>query len=313
MTSAQPTHLIDRFLAHLERERRLSANTVSNYRRDLVRALGVLQDGGMTDWPGASAHDVRLLVSRLHRQGLGGKSIQRLLSALRTFYNWQIREGLCQQNPADGISAPRSGRRLPKTLDADQVGQLLDTPGAGDDLLSLRDQALMELIYSSGLRLSEVLSLDVDTIDFADQTLVVTGKGSKTRHLPVGTPAIQAVKAWLERRHEITGAAGSTALFLSQRGTRLSPRSVQDRLARAARQRGLDGRLHPHMLRHSFATHMLESSGDLRAVQELLGHANLSTTQVYTHLDFQHLAKVYDAAHPRAQRQPGGDDSEKND
>jgi integrase/recombinase XerC len=310
MSSSDPEQLIARFLAHLEQERRLSANTLSNYRRDLERALAILQDAGMGDWPTVSAHDVRLMVSRLHRQGLGGKSIQRLLSALRTFFGWQIREGLLRHNPADGISAPRSGRRLPKTLDADQVCQLLDTPAAADDLLGVRDQALMELIYSSGLRLSEVLSLDVDTIDFADQSLVVTGKGGKTRHLPVGAPAITAVRAWMKRRGEIRGADASKALFLSQRGKRLSPRSVQDRLARAARLRGLDGRLHPHMLRHSFATHMLESSGDLRAVQELLGHANLSTTQVYTHLDFQHLARVYDDAHPRAQRRNGADDND---
>jgi integrase/recombinase XerC len=242
-----------------------------------------------------------MLVATLHRQGKGGKSIQRMLSSLRTFYRWLMREGRARINPADGIRAPKSGRRLPKALDADQVNSLLDHPHS-DDPLVLRDQALMELVYSSGLRLAEVISLDIDTIDFRDAALVVTGKGGKTRHLPVGAPALKAVKAWLKARALLVKNEQEKALFISRQGSRINARSVQSRLSKAARERGLGQHLHPHMLRHSFATHMLEASSDLRGVQELLGHANLSTTQVYTHLDFQHLAKVYDSAHPRAQK-----------
>jgi integrase/recombinase XerC len=236
-----------------------------------------------------------------HRRGKGGTSIQRMLSSLRTFYRFLLREGLAKDNPADGIRAPKSAKRLPKTLDQEQVGHLLDS-NAEDDPLALRDQAMMELIYSSGLRLAELVSLDIDTIDFRDGEMVVTGKGSKSRMLPVGAPAIAAVRAWIALRTTLIKDLNEKALFVNARGGRVSARTVQQRLARAAKLRGLDQHLHPHMLRHSFATHMLEASGDLRAVQELLGHANLSTTQVYTHLDFQHLASVYDGAHPRAQR-----------
>ena len=295
--------LLQSFLRHLREERRLSGHTLAAYQRDLTRSATVLANQGRQRWEEADSQDIRMLVAREHRRGLGGRSIQRQLSALRALFRWMIREGHTRLNPADGISAPKSGRRLPKALDPDQVNQLL-RPASEGDPLATRDLALMELVYSSGLRLAEVLSLDVDTIDFADGSLVVTGKGSKTRHLPVGGPALKAVREWLKVRPLLLGGAGTEkALFISQRGSRLTARSVQSRLARAARMKGLDGHLHPHMLRHSFATHMLESSGDLRAVQELLGHANLATTQVYTHLDFQHLAKVYDSAHPRARAQ----------
>lgn len=304
MQSAMDLHLQD-FLAHLGRERRLSPHTLAAYQRDLSRCGELFAEAGRDQWKQVDSQDVRMLVAREHRRGLSGRSIQRQLSALRALYRWLLREGLCQHNPADGISAPRSGRRLPKALDPDQANQLLQ-PAADNDPLTIRDLALMELIYSSGLRLAEVLSLNVDTIDFADGSMVVTGKGSKTRHLPIGSAALEAVRRWLGVREQYlkTGGEPQPALFVSQRGTRLTARSAQDRLARAARTQGLDGHLHPHMLRHSFATHMLESSGDLRAVQELLGHANLGTTQIYTHLDFQHLAQVYDEAHPRARRQP---------
>lgn len=292
----------DRFLHHLASERRLSEHTLSNYRRDLEKAAAFFAERDTEDWGAVDVHGVRALVAGLHRRGLSGKSLQRLLSTLRTLYRYLLREGEVRDNPAEGISAPRVGKRLPKTLDPDQVQHLLNGT-ADDDPLALRDQAMMELLYSSGLRLAELLSLDTDTIDFADASLVVTGKGAKTRHLPVGRPALEAVRRWLRARPALATDPDEKALFVSRRGKRLGPRAVQQRLRRAAMQRGLDAPLHPHMLRHSFATHMLESSGDLRAVQELLGHSDLATTQVYTHLDFQHLAKVYDAAHPRAQRQ----------
>ena len=295
---AQP---IEAFARHIGSERRLSPHTLSNYQRDLQQAASLLQERGIGDWSAVSQHEVRALVAMWHRRGKGGASIQRMLSSLRTFYRFLLREGLARDNPADGIRAPKSARRLPKTLDQEQVGHLLDSNGE-DDPLALRDQAMMELIYSSGLRLAELVSLDIDTIDFRDGEMVVTGKGAKTRLLPVGAPAITAVQQWIRQRLTLVKDPQEKALFLNARGRRVSARTVQQRLARAARLRGLGQHLHPHMLRHSFATHMLEASGDLRAVQELLGHANLSTTQVYTHLDFQHLASVYDGAHPRAQR-----------
>lgn len=297
---------IKAFARHIGSERRLSPHTLSNYQRDLQQAASLLQERGLSDWSAVTQHEVRALVAMWHRRGKGGTSIQRMLSSLRTFYRFLLREGLARDNPADGIRAPKSAKRLPKTLDQEQVGHLLDnhllTEDGEDDPLALRDQAMMELIYSSGLRLAELVSLDIDTIDFRDGEMVVIGKGSKSRMLPVGAPAIAAVRAWIKLRITLIKDPNETALFVNARGGRVSARTVQQRLARAAKLRGLDQHLHPHMLRHSFATHMLEASGDLRAVQELLGHANLSTTQIYTHLDFQHLASVYDGAHPRAQR-----------
>lgn len=290
------------FARHLGSERRLSAHTLSNYLRDLNQAALQLQQRGLSSWSAVTPHEVRALVANWHRRGKGGTTIQRMLSSLRTFYGFLLREGLATDNPADGVRAPKSGKRLPKTLDQEQVAALLDRSSGEDDPLELRDQAMMELIYSSGLRLSELVSLDIDTIDFRDGAMVVTGKGAKTRVLPVGQPAMAAVRRWMKQRALMLKDSSEKALFINSRGGRVSTRTVQQRLARAARERGLDQHLHPHMLRHSFATHMLEASGDLRAVQELLGHANLSTTQVYTHLDFQHLARVYDGAHPRAQR-----------
>ncbi len=297
---------IEAFARHIGSERRLSPHTLSNYQRDLEQAASLLQERGLRDWSAVTQHEVRALVAMSHRRGKGGTSIQRMLSSLRTFYRFLLREGLARDNPADGIRAPKSARRLPKTLDQEQVGHLLDnhllTEDGEDDPLALRDQAMMELIYSSGLRLAELVSLDIDTIDFREGEMVVTGKGSKSRMLPVGAPAIAAVRAWIKLRISLIKNPNEKALFVNARGGRVSTRTVQQRLAKAAKLRGLDQHLHPHMLRHSFATHMLEASGDLRAVQELLGHANLSTTQVYTHLDFQHLASVYDGAHPRAQK-----------
>lgn len=287
------------FLGHLSSERRLSSHTVSNYQRDLREAANLLEH---KPWAQVTAHDIRGLVARLHRQGKSGTTLSRSLSALRTFFRYLMREGLAQDNPAIDIRAPKRGRRLPKALDTDQTQHLLDSPSANPGPLGLRDQAIMELLYGCGLRLAELLSLNLDSIDIASAELRVTGKGNKTRLLPVGKPALKAVQQWLKVRSNFTQDPQQHALFLSQRGQRLSPSSVQKRLAQHAKERGLSDHLNPHKLRHSYATHLLESSGDLRAVQELLGHANLSTTQVYTHLDFQHLANVYDQAHPRAQR-----------
>ena len=287
------------FVQHLQSERRLSPHTVSNYQRDLRDAARIL---GQRNWASVTVHDIRALVANLHRQGKGGKTIARLLSTLRTFYRYLMREGIAKDNPVIDVRAPKSGKRLPKALDADQVTQLLDAGTDKGDPLSLRDQAIMELFYACGLRLAELLSLNLDSIDMSAAQLLVTGKGNKTRQLPMGKPAVTALQRWLKARTLFVKDSTEKAVFLSKHGKRLSPSSVQQRLKRHALERGLDDHLHPHKLRHSFATHLLESSGDLRAVQELLGHADLATTQVYTHLDFQHLAQVYDSAHPRAQR-----------
>ncbi|EKF75469.1 tyrosine recombinase XerC [Alcanivorax hongdengensis A-11-3] len=300
--------IINAFLEHLSSERRLSTHTVINYQRDLTLAAQVF---GRRDWASLTVHDIRSLVATLHRQGKSGKTIQRCLSTLRTFYRYLMREGLARDNPAVDVRAPKSGKRLPKALDADQVSQLLDAGQASSEPLAVRDQAMMEMLYACGLRLAELLSLDLDSIDMRAAQLMVTGKGNKTRLLPVGGPALKALGRWLKVRALLVKDPDQTALFVSRNGRRLSPSSVQQRLRRAALERGLSDHLHPHKLRHSFATHLLESSGDLRAVQELLGHADLATTQVYTHLDFQHLAQVYDGAHPRAQRRR--DDEEPND
>jgi integrase/recombinase XerC len=287
------------FLAHLRDERRLSPHTVAAYGRDLEAYLGHLEQAGRDDPAAADAADVRAFAAARHRAGAGGRTVQRALSAVRAFYRWLQREGLAVQDPAMGISAPRSPRRLPRTLDADAAGALVEAPGG--DPVGLRDRALLELVYSSGLRLAEVVGLELDDLDHREGLVQVLGKGAKRRIVPVGRRALEAVAAWLPVRGQ-WAAPGETALFLSRRGRRIAPRTVQARLDHWSRRLGLGPGVHPHMLRHSFASHLLESSGDLRAVQELLGHANISTTQIYTHLDFQHLARVYDAAHPRARR-----------
>ncbi len=288
---------IDRYLRHLREERRYSPHTVENYARDLRRLCEAVGD----DWSSVKVHDIRALVAKEHRQGAGSKTLQRLLSAIRGFFNYLIRGGVADANPALDVRAPKSGRKLPGVLDVDQVARLLDLPG--DEALVVRDRAILELFYSSGLRLAELVGLDLVDVDLGDAQLRVTGKGRKARDLPIGRHAVAALKAWLPMRAGLA-AADEQALFVGQRGRRLGARVVQTRLARHAGLQGLDRRVHPHLLRHSFASHLLESSGDLRAVQELLGHADISTTQVYTHLDYQHLAKVYDAAHPRARRKP---------
>ncbi|GAB6042083.1 tyrosine recombinase XerC [Endothiovibrio diazotrophicus] len=290
---------VEAYLEALRVERHYSPHTLSNYRRDLMRLVAWCDEQSIDDWPALDGHRVRAFAAAEHRKGLGGRSIQRRLSALRGLFRHLQKQGVVEANPAHDIVAPKSPRRLPKALDAERVAGLLAMPD--DDPLALRDRAIFELIYSSGLRLAELVAIDLGDLDLADAVVQVTGKGSKSRRVPVGRYAVAAVRGWLAVRPALA-AAEERALFVSRRGGRLSPRSVQVRLEQWARRQGLDSHVHPHMLRHSFASHLLESSGDLRAVQELLGHADISTTQVYTHLDFQHLAKVYDAAHPRARK-----------
>ena len=290
---------VDAFLHHIRFERRLSEHTVSAYRRDLAALGEYCAERNLAAWSGLSTGDLRRFAAGAHRRGLAPRTVQRRLAGARSFFNYLESEGAISRNPARGVKAPRPPRSLPQTLDLDQVTRLLDIPDR--DTVACRDRAMLELIYSSGLRLAELAGLDLGGVDVREGLIRVTGKGRKTRILPVGRKAIDALKAWLPRRGELA-AAGENALFVGVRGRRISSSSVQARLDYWARHAGLPGRVYPHMLRHSFATHMLESSGDLRAVQELLGHADISTTQVYTHLDFQHLSRVYDRAHPRARR-----------
>ena len=287
------------FIRHLASEKRHSPKTCDSYQRDLLRLADWLGRSGFVAWQRVTNHDLRRYVATLSREGLSGRSIARHLSATRRFYQFLLREKLASDNPALDIRAPKSGRRLPRVADVDQLNYLLD--GQPDDPLEVRDLCMFELMYSSGLRLAELASLDLDTVDLRSGEVRVMGKGDKERLLPVGRKAISAIQAWLPYRAALTND-GEAALFVSQRGERLSHRSIQARLSRWGISRGADQKLHPHLLRHSFASHMLESSGDLRAVQELLGHADIATTQVYTHLDFQHLARVYDQSHPRARR-----------
>jgi len=289
---------IQRFIDHLA-QRNLSPHTSENYGRDLAVLKTWCEKQELADWAALDVHHVRNFVSTRHRQGLSPKSLQRLLASIRSFYVFLQGEGAVRKNPAEGVRAPKAAKRLPDTLDADQMARLLQIPG--DDAETVRDRAIMELLYSSGLRLAEMISARLADLDLGQALITVTGKGDKTRIVPVGREASTALKAWLKRRGELAKPDDIT-LFVSVRGGRLSPRSVQSRLKRWGRVQGVQQGVYPHLFRHSFASHLLESSGDLRAVQELLGHANISTTQIYTHLDFQHLAKTYDAAHPRAKK-----------
>lgn len=296
---------IEKFIGYLDTVRKLSPHTLSSYRRDLDKFATHCLQTGIENPSVAHTADVRRWAAQMHRQGLSGPTVQRALSSLRSFYNHCNHQGSNDHNPALGVQAPKSAKKLPKTMDADSVAQLLAIEA--DDELSIRDRAILELFYSSGLRLSELVNLDLEDLDMRGAMVTVTGKGRKTRILPVGRFAIEALQKWLHiRQNFLPQADDSTHLdgpvFLSKRGRRLAQRSVQSRLQKYSLQQDVGQKVHPHMLRHSFASHMLESSGDLRAVQELLGHANISTTQIYTHLDFQHLAKVYDQAHPRAMR-----------
>ncbi len=299
--SIRSNHLeswINRFLAHLRDERRLSHNSLKAYQRDLSQFHNHLQERG-EDFLQLTAHHLRDFVAQRHRKGAASGSIQRNLSAIRTFYSYLIREQEIDYNPATGVSAPKGERRLPATLDVDQMDSLL--AGDEDDPLLIRDHAMFELIYSSGLRLSELANVDCRDINFSDSTIRVLGKGSKERVLPVGRKAQEVIRQWMTARQQMA-AEKEQALFVSRRGSRIAVRTIQQRLEQLAKNSGMERRVHPHMLRHSFASHLLESSGNLRAVQEMLGHENISTTQIYTHLDFQHLAEVYDRAHPRAKQ-----------
>lgn len=292
------------FNEYIRHVRRLSPHTCSNYKRDLIKFSVFADNSGIVDSDAIHPADIRRQVAELHRKGLSGKSIQRYLSSVRALYTFLNRQRRSVKNPAVGIRPPKSPRKLPSTLDVDRVTQLLDFDG--DDWIALRDKAILELFYSSGLRLAELIGCNIDDVDLHDASIKVTGKGNKTRILPLGSYAINAIREWLKVRNDVP-TTEPQALFISKRGSRIHPRSVQARLSKIAKWRGSDQQVHPHMLRHSFASHMLESSGDLRNVQELLGHADISTTQIYTHLDFQHLAKVYDNAHPRAKKRRGSE------
>jgi integrase/recombinase XerC len=291
-------------------QRRASVHTLAAYRRDLAKLVELAAGRGPAQ---LTSHDIRGFIARLHGAGLSGASLARALSAWRSYFNWLTNHGALDANPATAVRPPKREKRLPKALTADQAVTLAAHEG-DDSWLQARDHALVELMYSSGLRLSELVSLDwrhfepdgdarrsASWIDLASGEATVLGKGSKTRTVPIGAPACAALARWLERRAEVKGC-DARALFVSARGGRLTARSVQARLGQLARRLGLGIHVHPHVLRHSFASHVLQSSGDLRAVQEMLGHASIASTQVYTHLDFQHLAKVYDAAHPRARK-----------
>jgi integrase/recombinase XerC len=287
------------FLQYLTQERRLSPHTISNYQRDLKRFLVFCQQQDLTAWPQIKSSHIRQFMAQCHQQGLGGRSIQRLLSSLRSLYGYLIKMGLAKMNPAQSVQAPKAAQRLPATLDVDQMNSLL----AYDEMdwRSCRDKAMMELLYSSGLRLAELASLNMGDIEMREGMVKVTGKGNKERVVPVGKQALIVLKQWHTHRDTL-GFAEQPALFISQQGKRLGMRAIQKRLQYWGQKQGVSEQVHPHRLRHAFASHVLESSGDLRAVQELLGHADISTTQIYTHVDFQQLAKVYDAAHPRARK-----------
>ena len=290
---------IDQYLEELRVARRSSPHTVSNYARDLRSIARSAQARDIEDWQSVSGDTVRAIIAEQHRDGISGRSLARRLSALRGLYNFMMGQGQCAVNPAQDILAPRDKKALPATLDPDEVSRLL-AQNLNDPMIC-RDLAMFELMYSSGLRLAELVSIDLADLDLSVGQVRVTGKGGKVRDLPVGEHAVNAVNKWLGYRRSLPGA-DDRAVFLSSRGQRIAPRTVQMRLKKLAESQGLERDCYPHMLRHSFASHLLESSGDLRAVQELLGHADISTTQIYTHLDFQHLAQVYDEAHPRARR-----------
>jgi integrase/recombinase XerC len=289
---------LERFIDHLAVERRLSPRTLAAYRDDLGRLSAALDDDGAASWATVTPDRVRGFIAAEHRAGQAPRTLARRLSAIRSFYRWAQREGLARANPAAGIRAPRAGRKLPNVLDADEMGAFLALPEGGG--IAARDRAMLELFYSSALRLTELTTLSWSQVDLEQGMVRVDGKGGRTRIVPVGGQAIAALHAWRDE----TGGAPEAPVFPGRGGAPISARAVQARLKTLAQRQGLWKRVHPHLLRHSCASHLLESSGDLRGVQEMLGHADIATTQIYTHLDFQHLAKVYDAAHPRARRKP---------
>ena len=307
---------IERFRRYLAAEKRCSAHTIAAYSRDLQALVAYCDRSGLTTWTAVDSGHLRSFAARLHGGGLGPRSIQRRLSAVRSFYEFLQREAHAlrtrgaadeeqrevariRSNPGEDVRAPKAARRLPQTLDADQMARLLEIP-AGEPF-AIRDRAIMELLYSSGLRLAEVVGLDLGQLDLRDRTVHALGKGNKARVVPVGRVAIRALEQWLAERAGLA-RPGEQALFVGRSGRRLGPRAVELRVAHWARRQGLAVNVYPHLFRHSFASHLLESGAELRGVQELLGHADIATTQIYTHLDFQHLARIYDATHPRARR-----------
>jgi integrase/recombinase XerC len=297
----EPGKYLEDFIQVLRSEKYYSPHTCKNYARDLENFARYLAAREIKKWSEVNYNLVSAYAAHRFRSGLKSRTIQRDLSSIRSFYQYLIRQGAMKSNPAMEVRAPKAEHLLPKTCDAEQIDRLFHDNKTDDGLL-IRDLAMFELMYSSGLRLAELVGIDLNYIDLAQQQLIVTGKGNKTRYLPIGAKAVKAIRRWLQVRVDYCRNDNEQALFISKQGKRISHRNVQSRLNHLVKRQSLDQHLSPHALRHSFATHMLESSGDLRAVQELLGHADIKTTQIYTHLDFQHLAKVYDAAHPRAKR-----------
>ena len=286
------------YLEFLNFERGLSVLTRENYARDITQLIKLADSIALKDLQNIQ---IRRFIATLHSKGLGGKSIARILSSWRGFFDFLVNRKGFTANPVVGLRAPKSAKTLPQALSIEQATKLVDI--AGDDILSMRDHAILELFYSSGLRLSEVVNLNIDALDFSEGTVIVTGKGNKTRIVPMGTHAIASMQKWLALRSSIIiNQSDAKAVFIGLQGRRISARNIQYRLKEWSIKQGINSGVHPHMLRHSFASHVLQSSGDLRAVQEMLGHANISTTQIYTHLDYQHLTKVYDTAHPRAKK-----------
>jgi integrase/recombinase XerC len=290
---------LGRFRRHLTSERNLSRHTAAAYARDLAALARFCDAQRLESWSELDSQHVRVFAAQSHARGLDPRSIQRRLAAVRSFYNFLLTERAVARNPGLEVRAPKAKRRLPATIDADQMARLLELP-AGEPLV-MRDRAILELFYSSGLRLAELAGLAVGDVDLKDRTVKVLGKGSRARIVPVGRMALRALQGWLSERAGLA-RPDQAALFIGRSGRRLGARAIQLRVAYWARRQGLPMHVHPHLFRHSFASHLLESGGDLRGVQEMLGHANMATTQIYTHLDFQHLARIYDATHPRARR-----------
>ena len=288
--------LVVAYIFHLAHERRLSTLTCENYSRDITTLLKLATETPLNQ---LQVHHVRRFVARLHSKGLSGRSLARMLSAWRGFYNYLARDHGYKHNPCAGLRAPKSPKTLPHILSPDEAAKLLEFPT--DNLMALRDKAMFELFYSSGLRLTELVNLKPEDLNFSDGTVLILGKGDKTRVVPIGSQAIRALREWMKLRETLL-KPGEKALFLSRNGKGINSRSVSHRLKIRALQQGINFNVHPHVLRHSFASHLLQSSANLRAVQEMLGHTSISTTQTYTHLDFQHLAKVYDVTHPRAKK-----------
>jgi integrase/recombinase XerC len=295
----QSLEWVDHFNRYLMTERRVSPNTTSSYRRDITSLVAFCDREGIEHWQGVLVPEVRRFAARAHAGGLSPQSVQRLLSAVRTFMRFLVREGVIGGNYAELVQAPKASRRLPSVLDADQMARLIEIPQ--EDAYAVRDRAIMELLYSSALRLHELTRLNRGEVDLRDRVVRLLGKGNKARIVPVGSFAIQALQRWLRVRAQVA-KAGEQAMFVGRWGRRLGGRAVALRIDYWAKRQGISTHVHPHMFRHACATHVLESSGSIREVQELLGHASISTTQIYTHLNTQHLFETYDKTHPRAHR-----------